>query len=122
MIGGDEVAAPPARPGRGRGVRPAPGHLVLADGPSARVRLPAHRPFLPRVLLRAGRPPAGRPGAVGVAGPPRGRGPGRAAAVIPTLIVFAYLALVVYIGVFAFRRGGTQGAEEYFLASRSLGP
>ena len=41
---------------------------------------------------------------------------------IPTLIVFAYLAIVVYIGVFAFRRGGAQGAEEYFLASRSLGP
>ena len=42
---------------------------------------------------------------------------------IPALIVFAYLAVVVYIGVFAFRRGGgAQGAEEYFLASRSLGP
>ena len=41
---------------------------------------------------------------------------------IPALIVFAYLALVVYIGVFAFRRGPAQGAEEYFLASRSLGP
>jgi SSS family solute:Na+ symporter len=43
--------------------------------------------------------------------------------VIPALIVFAYLALVIYIGVFAFRsRGGKQDAEEYFLASRSLGP
>ena len=41
---------------------------------------------------------------------------------IPALIVFAYLAVVIYIGVFAFRRGGRQGAEEYFLASRSLGP
>ena len=39
------------------------------------------------------------------------------------LIVFAYLALVVYIGVFAFRKKGGEGkAEEYFLASRSLGP
>ena len=42
---------------------------------------------------------------------------------IPALIVFAYLAVVIYIGVFAFRRpGGKQQAEEYFLASRSLGP
>ena len=42
---------------------------------------------------------------------------------IPTLIVFAYLALVIYIGVFAFRRrGASQSAEEYFLASRSIGP
>ena len=42
---------------------------------------------------------------------------------IPAIIVFAYLAVVLYIGVFAFRKkGGAQGAEEYFLASRSLGP
>src|SRR6187455_359642 len=40
---------------------------------------------------------------------------------IPALVVFAYLALVLYIGVFAFRtRSG--GAEDYFLAGRSLGP
>jgi SSS family solute:Na+ symporter len=43
--------------------------------------------------------------------------------VIPALIVFAYLGVVIYIGVFAFRRRETsQNAEEYFLASRSLGP
>jgi SSS family solute:Na+ symporter len=62
---------------------------------------------------------------------------------IPAAIVFAYLALVLYIGIFAFRRtaGGpalsersdskgpalserseSKGAEEYFLAGRSLGP
>jgi SSS family solute:Na+ symporter len=42
---------------------------------------------------------------------------------IPALIVLAYLAVVVYIGVFAFRRfGREEQAEEYFLASRSLGP
>lgn len=40
---------------------------------------------------------------------------------IPALIVFAYLAVVLYIGVFAFRRGKNTG-EDYFLASRSLGP
>ncbi|MDX2152269.1 MAG: sodium:solute symporter family protein [Bryobacteraceae bacterium] len=40
---------------------------------------------------------------------------------IPALAVFAYLAVVVYIGVFAFRRTSGQ-AEDYFLASRSLGP
>jgi SSS family solute:Na+ symporter len=39
------------------------------------------------------------------------------------LIVFAYLAIVVYIGVFAFRRRDASArAEEYFLAGRSLGP
>jgi len=40
---------------------------------------------------------------------------------IPALVVFAYLALVLYIGIFAFRRGGSSG-EDYFLAGRSLGP
>jgi SSS family solute:Na+ symporter len=42
---------------------------------------------------------------------------------IPSSIVFAYLAIVIYIGVFAFRQAkGKQEVEEYFLASRSLGP
>lgn len=42
---------------------------------------------------------------------------------IPALFVFLYLAIVVYIGIFAFRRAtGRQKAEDYFLASRSLGP
>jgi SSS family solute:Na+ symporter len=41
---------------------------------------------------------------------------------IPAIVVFIYLAIVVYIGVFAFRRsGGTHKAEDYFLANRSLG-
>ncbi|MEJ7606588.1 MAG: sodium:solute symporter family protein [Bryobacteraceae bacterium] len=38
-----------------------------------------------------------------------------------TVAVFAYLAFVLYIGIFAFRRSQT-GAEEFFLAGRSLGP
>jgi SSS family solute:Na+ symporter len=39
------------------------------------------------------------------------------------LIVIAYLAIVVYIGVFAFRKQGeSHDAEGYFLAGRSLGP
>src|SRR5262250_1103547 len=42
--------------------------------------------------------------------------------VIPALFVFAYLAVVIYIGVFAFRRKvGEHPAEDYFLANRSLG-
>ena len=42
---------------------------------------------------------------------------------IPAAIVFLYLAVVVYIGVFAFRSApGKEGAEGYFLAGRSLGP
>ena len=42
---------------------------------------------------------------------------------IPTLVVFAYLGVVLYIGIFAFRRpsGAGTGAEDYFLAGRSLG-
>ena len=42
---------------------------------------------------------------------------------IPTIVIFSYLALVLYIGIFAFRRSSkTPGAEDFFLASRSLGP
>jgi SSS family solute:Na+ symporter len=42
---------------------------------------------------------------------------------IAAAIVLAYLGIVVYIGVFAFRHArGKQEAEDYFLASRSLGP
>ncbi len=39
---------------------------------------------------------------------------------IPTIVVFIYLAVVLYIGIFAFRKGKSSG-EDYFLASRSLG-
>ena len=39
------------------------------------------------------------------------------------IFVFIYLAVVLYIGIFAFRRAkGKEQAEDYFLASRSLGP
>lgn len=42
---------------------------------------------------------------------------------IPTLIVLGYLVLVIYIGIFAFRRKSKAGgAEEFFLAGRSIGP
>ncbi len=42
---------------------------------------------------------------------------------IPAIVVFIYLAVVLYIGIFAFRRmGGREKAEDYFLANRSLGP
>jgi len=39
---------------------------------------------------------------------------------IPAIVVFVYLAVVLYIGIFAFRRGRASG-EDYFLASRSIG-
>jgi SSS family solute:Na+ symporter len=43
--------------------------------------------------------------------------------VLPAVIVFCYLGVVLYIGIFAFRhRPGAEGAEDYFLAGRSLGP
>jgi SSS family solute:Na+ symporter len=42
---------------------------------------------------------------------------------IPAIVVFIYLAIVLYIGIFAFRRARGKGeAEDYFLAGRSLGP
>ncbi|MGH9310841.1 MAG: sodium:solute symporter family protein [Vicinamibacterales bacterium] len=42
---------------------------------------------------------------------------------IPAVIVFAYLAVILYIGIFAWRaRRGAAAVEEYFLAGRSLGP
>ena len=41
---------------------------------------------------------------------------------IPAVVVFLYLGVVLYIGIFAFRRaGGREEAEGYFLANRSLG-
>jgi SSS family solute:Na+ symporter len=40
---------------------------------------------------------------------------------IPTIIVFVYLAVVLYIGIFAFRRGQAS-REDFFVANRSLGP
>ena len=39
---------------------------------------------------------------------------------LPAIVIFIYLALVLYIGVFAFRRGKETG-EDFFLASRSIG-
>ena len=42
---------------------------------------------------------------------------------IPAIFVFLYLLIVLYIGIFAFRKAkGKAKAEDYFLASRSLGP
>jgi Na+/proline symporter len=39
---------------------------------------------------------------------------------IPAIFIFAYLAVVLYIGIFAFRKGRATG-EDFFLASRSIG-
>ncbi len=42
---------------------------------------------------------------------------------IPATVVFLYLAVVLYIGIFAFRRAKSKHeAEDYFLANRSIGP
>ena len=40
---------------------------------------------------------------------------------LPDIVVFIYLAIVLYVGIFAFRRS-RGGAEDFFLANRSLGP
>jgi Na+/proline symporter len=39
---------------------------------------------------------------------------------LPAIVIFIYLAVVLYIGIFAFRRGKATG-EDFFLASRSIG-
>jgi len=41
---------------------------------------------------------------------------------IPALVVFAYLGVALYIGIFAFRSSHGRSAEDFFLAGRSLGP
>ena len=41
---------------------------------------------------------------------------------ITVAVILAYLAVVLYIGIFAFRTGRSANAEDYFLAGRSLGP
>src|SRR5438045_2444696 len=40
---------------------------------------------------------------------------------LPAIVVFIYLAIVLYVGIFAFPRS-RGGAEDFFLANRSLGP
>jgi solute:Na+ symporter, SSS family len=40
---------------------------------------------------------------------------------IPAVVVFVYLAIILYVGIFAFRRGN-HTSEDFFLAGRSLGP
>ncbi len=40
---------------------------------------------------------------------------------IPAIVVFLYLAIVLYVGIFAFRKSRPSG-EDYFLAGRSIGP
>lgn len=40
----------------------------------------------------------------------------------PEWIVFAYLALVLYVGIFAFQKSKGGSGEDFFLASRKLGP
>jgi Na+/proline symporter len=39
---------------------------------------------------------------------------------LPAIVIFIYLAIVLYIGIFAFGRGKETG-EDFFLASRSIG-
>ena len=40
---------------------------------------------------------------------------------LPALFVFLYLGVVLYVGIFAFRRRGAEGKEDFFLANRGLG-
>ncbi|MGH9791691.1 MAG: sodium:solute symporter family transporter, partial [Candidatus Acidiferrales bacterium] len=42
---------------------------------------------------------------------------------IPTLFIFIYLGIALYIGIFAFRHSRDRvSAEGFFLAGRSIGP
>ena len=40
---------------------------------------------------------------------------------MPAIIVAVYLCVVLYIGIFAFRKG-TGSRDDFFVAGRSLGP
>src|SRR5258708_39209472 len=40
---------------------------------------------------------------------------------IALVVIAIYLAIVLYVGIFAFRKGKSTG-EDFFLASRSIGP
>jgi solute:Na+ symporter, SSS family len=40
---------------------------------------------------------------------------------IPVIVIFVYLAIIAFIGCIAFRRG-KENTEDFFLASRSIGP
>jgi solute:Na+ symporter, SSS family len=41
---------------------------------------------------------------------------------IAAAVVFAYLGVILYVGAFAVGKRATTGAEDFFLANRSLGP
>src|SRR5262249_30214788 len=104
--------------GRSRTLRAASGHLVLAHAESARVRLPADRPLLSRGVYRRDldRPRVARTIALAVASRRR-----RFRIMIPAATIFAYLAIVLFIGI-SNRSTKDANAEGYFLASRRLGP
>src|SRR5262245_53874437 len=89
--------------------------MVLAHGAPARLRLPANRLVLPHRIRHCALAPVLASRNVSLARPSR--------RMIPAVVVFAYLAVVLYIGIFAFRKSGrASNAEDYFLAGRSLGP
>ena len=89
-----------------RALRTAPGRLVLAHGASAAVWFPARRARVPRrvtaspsALLMWTLTKLAWPHHLEDDGCARGGAP----ALIPAVLVFAYLAVVLYIGIFAFR-------------------
>src|SRR4249919_4013129 len=93
------------RPRDARPLSAAPGRLVLAQRTPVPARLPAGRARLPRPLLpaRVALDAAAGEARLARAARARGRHSRRTTPppVIPALIVFAYLGVVVYIGVFA---------------------
>src|SRR5690242_1064049 len=89
--------------------------MVLARSAPARLRLPPDRALLPRRIRR--RFVAFVLAACNLSVAESSR------RMIPAVVVFAYLAVVLYIGIFAFRKTNrASSAEDYFLAGRSLGP
>src|SRR5204863_5902472 len=40
---------------------------------------------------------------------------------VPLIVIGVYLAIIIYISIFAFRKGKSTG-EDFFLASRTIGP
>src|SRR5947209_3881068 len=95
-----------------RAIPAASGLLVLARRLSDGLRIPPHRSVLSRLLHSGDQRPDVAAGEVRLALAPGSDSLIRKGhpALIPAIFVFIYLAIVLYIGIFAFRT--TQGREK----------
>src|SRR5262245_7869584 len=107
---------------RRRHVRAASGHLVLAHPGFGGLRHLARRALLSRRVHAGDFTSSLAADPAHLAFASRARTRPTLSKMIPAAVVFAYLAIVLYIGIFAFRTRTSGHAEDFFLAGRSLGP